>query len=339
MSQPRRYRFVTADVFTSRAFGGNPLAVFPRAEGLPPETMQAIAREFNFSETTFVLPPERSGSTRRVRIFTPRAELPFAGHPTIGTAHVLVATGLVGGAPGASAERGAGGAPGGAAGTGMERGAGASGHGTVDLVFDEGVGPIPVQVTLEEGQPRFAEMTVAKLPESGPAPPDDTALAAMLSLSPDDLLGAPFQPQAFSCGLPFLYVPLRSRQALSRARLDTSLWRGTLRESWARDVFVLAWDGPPGGPVLHARMFAPGSGIEEDPATGSAAAALSGYLAARDASTAPTLQWTINQGADMGRPSLLRVLADRSDGRITRVRVGGSSVLMTEGELLLEPPE
>jgi trans-2,3-dihydro-3-hydroxyanthranilate isomerase len=318
---PRRYRFVTADVFTSRAFGGNPLAVFPRAEGLPPETMQAIAREFNFSETTFVLPPERSGSTRRVRIFTPRAELPFAGHPTIGTAHVLVATGLVGGAPR------------------TERDAGASGHGTVDLVFDEGVGPIPVQVTLEEGQPRFAEMTVAKLPESGPAPPDDAALAAMLSLSPDDLLGAPFQPQAFSCGLPFLYVPLRSRQALSRSRLDTSLWRGTLRESWARDVFVLAWDGPPGGPVLHARMFAPGSGIEEDPATGSAAAALSGYLAARDASTALTLQWTINQGADMGRPSLLRVLADRSDGRITKVRVGGSSVVMTEGELLLEPPE
>jgi trans-2,3-dihydro-3-hydroxyanthranilate isomerase len=234
---------------------------------------------------------------------------------------VLVATGLVGGAPR------------------TERDAGASGHGTVDLVFDEGVGPIPVQVTLEEGQPRFAEMTVAKLPESGPAPPDDAALAAMLSLSPDDLLGAPFQPQAFSCGLPFLYVPLRSRQALSRSRLDTSLWRGTLRESWARDVFVLAWDGPPGGPVLHARMFAPGSGIEEDPATGSAAAALSGYLAARDASTALTLQWTINQGADMGRPSLLRVLADRSDGRITKVRVGGSSVVMTEGELLLEPPE
>jgi trans-2,3-dihydro-3-hydroxyanthranilate isomerase len=319
VSSPRRYRFVTADVFTSRPFGGNPLAVFPRAEGLPPETMQAIAKEFNFSETTFVLPPERSGSTRRVRIFTPRTELPFAGHPTIGTAHVLVATGLVGG--------------------GAERGAGASGQGSIDLVFDEGVGPIPVQVTLEAGQPVFAEMTVAKLPESGPAPSDDAALATMLSLSPDDLLGAPFQPQPFSCGLPFLYVPLRSRQALSRARLDTSLWRGTLRESWAKDVFVLAWDGPPGGPVLHARMFAPGSGIEEDPATGSAAAALAGYLAARDGSAAATLQWTINQGADMGRPSLLRVLADRSDGRLTRVRVGGSSVIMTEGELLLEPSE
>jgi trans-2,3-dihydro-3-hydroxyanthranilate isomerase len=335
VNSPRRYRFVTADVFTSRPFGGNPLAVFPRAEGLPPETMQAIAKEFNFSETTFVLPPERSGSTRRVRIFTPRTELPFAGHPTIGTAHVLVATGLVGG----GAERGAGGASGGPAGAGAERGAGASGQGTIDLVFDEGVGPIPVQVTLEEGQPSFAEMTVAKLPESGPAPSDDAALAAMLSLSPDDLLGAPFQPQAFSCGLPFLYVPLRSRQALSRARLDTSLWRGTLRESWAKDVFVLAWDGPPGGPVLHARMFAPGSGIEEDPATGSAAAALAGYLAARDGSAAATLQWTINQGADMGRPSLLRVLADRSGGRLTRVRVGGSSVIMTEGELLLEPSE
>jgi trans-2,3-dihydro-3-hydroxyanthranilate isomerase len=313
MSQPKRWRFVTADVFTGRPFGGNPLAVFPRAEGLPPETMQAIAREFNFSETTFVLPPERSGSTRRVRIFTPRAELPFAGHPTIGTAHVLVATGVVGAA--------------------------SSGLGLVDLVFDEGVGPIPVQVMLEEGRPRFAEMTVARLPEAGPAPPDSALLAAMLSLSPDDLLGAPFQPQAFSCGLPFLYVPLRSRQALSRARLDVAAWRATLKEFWANDVFVLAWDGPPGGPVLHARMFAPGSGIEEDPATGSAAAALSGYLAARDASAAATLQWTINQGADMGRPSLLRVLADRSGGRLTRVRVGGSSVIMTEGELLLEPSE
>jgi trans-2,3-dihydro-3-hydroxyanthranilate isomerase len=312
LSQPKRCRFVTADVFTGRPFGGNPLAVFPRAEGIPVETMQAIAREFNFSETTFVLPPERSGSTRRVRIFTPRAELPFAGHPTIGTAHVLVATGVIGAS------------------------AGAPGSGTIDLVFDEGVGPIPVQVTLEEGTPRFAEMTVARLPEPGPAPPDDPALAAMLSLSPDDLLGPPFQPQAFSCGLPFLYVPLRSRQALSRSRLEVSLWRDTLRDFWAKDVFVMAWDGTPGGPVLHARMFAPGSGIEEDPATGSAAAALSGYLAARDGSAATILQWTINQGADMGRPSLLRVIADRSGGRLTRVRVGGSSVIMTEGELLLE---
>jgi trans-2,3-dihydro-3-hydroxyanthranilate isomerase len=325
MSHPKRYRFVTADVFTGRPFGGNPLAVFPRAEGIPVETMQAIAREFNFSETTFVLPPERSGSTRRVRIFTPRAELPFAGHPTIGTAHVLVATGVVGSSAGAS--------------DATDRGLGATGSGTIDLVFDEGVGPIPVQVTLEEGRPRFAEMTVARMPEPGPAPPEPALLAAMLSLSPDDLLGPPFQPQAFSCGLPFLYVPLRSRQALSRSRLDVALWRGTLREFWAKDVFVMAWDTAPGGPVLHARMFAPGSGIEEDPATGSAAAALSGYLAARDASAAATLQWTINQGADMGRPSLLRVLADRSSGRLTRVRVGGSSVIMTEGELLLQPQE
>jgi trans-2,3-dihydro-3-hydroxyanthranilate isomerase len=312
----KRLRFITCDVFTDRPFGGNQLAVFPSVADLPTTTMQAIAREFNFSETTFVEKTERAGCTCKVRIFTPRNELPFAGHPTLGTAHVLV---HAGGVPGAAAA------------------GGAVGGGHVDLVFEEGVGPVKVRVTLDAGRPVFAELTAAKLPEQVAPPPDAAALARVLSLAPDDLAGGAFAPQAWSCGIPFLFVPVRSRQVLERARMDTTQFEKTLANYAAPDCFVFAID-PPGGaaePVIRARMFAPAEGIEEDPATGSAAAALSGYLAARDDSRATTLRWTVHQGVEMGRPSLLKVTAERGPGGLTSVRVGGATVVMTEGELVL----
>lgn len=322
----KRLRFVTCDVFTDRPFGGNQLAVFPSVMGLPTATMQAIAREFNFSETTFVEKTERAGCTCRVRIFTPGRELPFAGHPTLGTAHVLVHTGAV---------------PGGAAGPGggaAASAAGAGGH--VDLVFEEGVGPVKVRVRLDAGRPVFAELTAAKMPEAGPPPPDAAALARVLSLDPGDLVGGRFTPQSFSCGIPFLFVPVTSRDALARARIDRTRFDEILAKSPSNDCFVFAID-PPGsgtaadGPTIRARMFAPAEGIEEDPATGSAAAALSGYLAARDDSGAGTLRWTIHQGVEMGRPSLLRVTAERGPAGLTSVKVGGASVVMTEGEFVL----
>ena len=317
----KRLRFVTCDVFTDRPFGGNQLAVFPSVMGLPTATMQAIAREFNFSETTFVEKTGRAGCTCRVRIFTPGRELPFAGHPTLGTAHVLVHAGAV---PGHAAEGGS--------------VAGAAGH--VDLVFEEGVGPVKVRVTLDAGRPVFAELTAAKVPEAGPPPPDAAALARVLSLDPSDLVGGRFTPQSFSCGIPFLFVPVKSREVLARARIDRTRFDEILAKHPSNDCFVFAID-PPGsgpaadGPTIRARMFAPAEGIEEDPATGSAAAALSGYLAARDDSNASTLRWTVHQGVEMGRPSLLRVTAERGPAGITSVRVGGASVVMTEGEFVL----
>jgi trans-2,3-dihydro-3-hydroxyanthranilate isomerase len=299
-----KYKYYTADVFTDRPFGGNQLAVFPDARGLDSARMQAIAREFNFSETTFVLPPEDQKHTRRVRIFTPGAEIPFAGHPTVGTAHVLAAVGEI---PLAGD--------------------------TTRIVLEENVGPVPVAIRAERGIPVFAQLSVAKLPEVGPPPPAPERLAAMLSLDPDDLLAGDLAPEAVSCGLPYLFIPLRSRDAVARARLRLDVWEETLRGYWTDDIFVFALDPERQGSDVRARMFAPGYGVPEDPATGSACVALGGYLATRDAREDGTLRWIVEQGFEMGRPSILEVEVDKHGGAITAVRVGGSTVLVCEGQM------
>ncbi|MFN2564041.1 MAG: PhzF family phenazine biosynthesis protein [Gemmatimonadaceae bacterium] len=299
-----KFRFYTADVFTDRPFGGNQLAVFPDARGLDSARMQEIAREFNFSETTFVLPPEDRKHTRRVRIFTPGAEIPFAGHPTVGTAHVLAAAGEI---------------P-------------LTGD-TTRIVLEEKVGPVPVTIRAERGMPVFAQLSVARLPEVGPPPPARERLAAMLSLDASDLLADDMPPEAVSCGIPYLFVPLRSRDAVARARLRLELWEETLREYWTDDVFVFALDPERADADVHARMFAPGFGIPEDPATGSACVALGGYLAARHPRHDGKLRWVVEQGFEMGRPSILEVEVDKRGGEITAVRVGGSTVLVSEGEM------
>ena len=289
-----RYRYFTADVFTNRIFGGNPLAVLPDARGLTADQMQKIAGEFNLSETTFVLPPENPSHTRRVRIFTPRAEIPFAGHPTVGTAFVLASIGEV------SSDR---------------------------VVFAEGVGPVPVSIRYQDGRPVFSQLTAARIPEPGPQPPDPDELAAVLSLEPGDLVVEDQGSRGFSAGLPFLFVPVRSLDALGRARIDSASWLKTLSGWWCGEVFVFFRAAG----TIRARMFAPGFGVPEDPATGSAAAAFAGYLFEADGKPAGTLRWTIEQGVEMGRPSLLEVEADAAGGRLTAVRVGGSSVMVSDG--------
>ena len=297
--------FVTADVFTDKAFGGNQLAVFPDATGIPEELLLPITREFNFSETTFCYPPSNPAHTRRVRIFTPGGEVPFAGHPTVGTAHVLVATGAV-----------------------------AAVGNTAELVLEEGVGPVTVTVRLESAVPVFAQLSVAKLPEIGPQPPSRGALAEILSLTANDL-GFAQGPQAVSCGLPFLIVPARDVSAVSQSRLRLERWESTLKNYWARDVLIFAPD-PSGGPNhFRARVYVPGFNVPEDPATGSACACLAGYLATRAHERDGTLRWTVDQGVEMGRPSRLELEADKKDGAITAIRVGGSTVLMTKGTLRL----
>jgi trans-2,3-dihydro-3-hydroxyanthranilate isomerase len=301
-----RHRFLTADVFTDRAFGGNQLAVFPDARAIPEQRLLDVAREFNFSETTFVYPPADLRHTRRVRIFTPGGEVPFAGHPTIGTAHVLAEAGEI-----------------------VLTGE------TTHIVFEETVGPIPVAIRATHGRPTFAQLSVAKLPEAGPTPPAREALAAVLGLEVDELLGGAWSPQGFTCGLPYLFIPLRDRPAVARARVRMDLWERTLQRSWAPELFVFAAGGEQPETDFHARMFAPGLSVPEDPATGSANAALAGYLAARDDRRASggTLRWIVEQGFEMGRPSRLEVEADLANGVVTAVRVGGSSVLVSDGTM------
>jgi trans-2,3-dihydro-3-hydroxyanthranilate isomerase len=299
-----RYRFLTADVFTDRIHGGNPLAVFPDAKGLDTERMQATAKELNLSETVFVFPPDVPAHTRKLRIFTPGAELPFAGHPTVGTAYVLAALGEI---PLVGRE--------------------------TRIVFEEGVGPVPVVVRAEEGRPVFAQLSAAKMPEVGPPPPDAATLARVLSLEARDLVEARLASRAVSCGVPFLFVPVRDRDALGRVEIDPGAWKAHLSGYWAPHVFALTDDPELAGSDVRARMFAPAMGITEDPATGAAATALAGFLGEDDGVEDGTLRWVVEQGFEMGRPSILQVEADKKAGKIVAIRVGGASVLVSEGEM------
>jgi len=299
-----RAQFYTADVFTDRPFGGNQLAVFPDARGIDPAMMQNIAREFNFSETTFVLPPTDPRHAARVVIFTPGGELPFAGHPTVGTAHVLSAIGQV---------------P-------------LTGE-TTKIVLEEKVGPVPVSIRARDGKPVFVQLTAAQAPEVGPPAPSREALAEMLSLPTDALRSGTWSPESVSCGVSFLFIPLVDRQAVASARLKLDSWGRTLGGYVTSMVFVFCEGGEQTGSQIHSRMFAPGIGIPEDPATGGAVVGLAGYLAARDARTDGTLKWVVEQGFEMGRPSILEAEADKREGKVMITRVGGASVLMTSGHL------
>ncbi len=296
-----RCRFLTADVFTSTTFGGNPLAVFPDGRGLSGEQMQKVANELNLSETVFVLPPESAEHTRRLRIFTPAQELPFAGHPTVGAAFVLASIGEI-----------------------------AVESDETRIVCEEGVGPVPVMIRSTDGRPTFSQLSAAMMPEFGPPPPARAELAELLSLKPSDLLDEQ-EPEAVSCGIPFLTVPLRNRDAIARARLRIDLWDRLLSDYWAPLVHIFAFDPELDGSDIRARMFAPGVGVAEDPATGSAATALAGLLAHRHPARDGTLRWVIEQGFEMGRPSIMEAEADKADGEVIAVRVGGTSVMVSEG--------
>ena len=315
----RTIRYVTTDVFTSQPFTGNQLAVVFGAEGLSTDTLQAITREFNYSETTFVFAPESAGTTRRVRIFTPGMEVPFAGHPTIGTAHVLVATGEV--KP--SAEEIA--------------------AGEMAVVLGENVGPVPVRLRLDRGVPSWAQLTTALLPEERVEITDREAIAHMLSLELTDLLDGDYAPAGVSCGLPFQMIPLATVDAVSRARLRVDAWERVLGGKWAEWPMVFAMTGGTDrgdladhvrGCDIRARVFVPSGGVPEDPATGSANAALAGYLAVRTPRDGQ-LRWDVAQGVEMGRPSRLSIEAHKTDGVIEAIRVGGASVVMAEGTMVI----
>jgi trans-2,3-dihydro-3-hydroxyanthranilate isomerase len=294
----------TLDVFTDRTFGGNPLGIFPDTAHLPTELMQRIAGEMNLSETVFLGPPERPGCTARVRIFTPRVEVPFAGHPTVGSAIYLAGT-----LPGAPSD------------------------GETSVVLDENVGPVPVDVRFEGGTPTFARFTTAMAPEHRDSPHSRMELAAMVGLEPAEVCPDGLEAEMVSCGLPYHVIPVESAEAVGRAQLDLALWRRLLADSWAHHVYLISLDAEGEGVDVRVRMFAPGSGVLEDPATGSAAAALGGYLSKVDGSREAKLAWTVEQGLEVGRPSLLYVEADRAGGKTTAVRVGGNAVRVASGTM------
>jgi trans-2,3-dihydro-3-hydroxyanthranilate isomerase len=293
------------DVFTDVPFGGNQLAVFVDAPVLEPGLMQRIARELNLSETVFVQPPRDRTAVRAIRIFTPGVELPFAGHPTIGTAYLLIALGLV---SAAQAERG--------------------------FLLEEEVGLVAVTVRARPDGTRVAELTPAQLPETRDSVPARAGLAALLGIEIEDIVDEPDgdAPQAVSAGVPFLFVPVRNRGVLARVAVDLARWRELLASAWAPHLYVFCRDAERGADI-RARMFAPAMNISEDPATGGAAAAFAGYLAWRVADRDAELRWVVEQGVEMQRPSRLELTALKEAGIVRSVRVGGTAVRIGEGVL------
>jgi trans-2,3-dihydro-3-hydroxyanthranilate isomerase len=298
----RRLHYHLVDVFTDRAFGGNPLAVITNGRGVETETMQAIAKEFNLSETTFVLPPDDPRHDWRVRIFTPGSELPMAGHPTVGTAFVLAREHLI------------------------PRGARES-----NIIFEEGVGPVPVRVEFENGEPSFAEMS-QPLPKFGPRLTDASAVAKMLSLNTEDIDDT-LPLEVVSCGVPFLYVPLRTLDAARRARPRAELIeQAAERAGISPQVFIFTREVESASSTVHSRMFAPGFGITEDPATGAASGPLGSDLVRYGLVPGdPLAEIVSEQGIEMGRPSYVRIRIERRGDEITAVRVGGQCHFMGEG--------
>lgn len=299
MSGSSALQYHVLDVFTDTPLTGNPLAVVFGGESLSDARMQAIAAEFNLSETVFVLPATRASALVRARIFTPTLELPFAGHPTVGTACLLADLGLAG-----------------------------KGE-ALDIVLDEKVGPVPVSVRKSADAPTYAELTSAVPPSFGEAPSAEL-LADWLGLSTADIETDADAPRGASCGVPFNLVPLRSLEALGRARLQAH--KMTDAPVWSNSFYLYTATHQYG--VLRSRMFAPDLGVGEDPATGSAAVALCGHLADRSAADGE-LGWTLLQGVEMGRPSRLQIRAEKRDGRIIAVKVGGQSVRIASGALSL----
>lgn len=292
-------RFVTVDVFTNRAFGGNPLAVVLDAQGLSASQMQAIATEFNYAETTFVLPPWGLGHTAHVRIFTPRTEIPFAGHPNVGTGVVL-----------ARELEANGGAP-------LER-----------LLFEEAAGLVPIRVLRDGGTVIGVEFTAPERLQVGPAV-SVMDVAACLSLDAADIKLNNHPPQVLSVGLPFLVVELKSRGALGLAKPNVLSHEHILPPVGTDAIFAYSLGATP--EELQARMFSPLDGIPEDPATGSAAAATIALLATFRSERDGEIAWRIEQGIEMGRPSLLLGRTEKRDGMVTAVHIAGSAVQVMSG--------
>ncbi|HTT78776.1 MAG TPA: PhzF family phenazine biosynthesis protein [Stellaceae bacterium] len=290
--------FLTVDVFTDRRFGGNPLAVIPRADGLTPAEMQAIAGEFNLSETTFVLPPRDLAHTAEVRIFTPKFELPFAGHPNVGTAFVV-------GRQGKRRDR---------------------------LVFEEKAGLVPLDLLDEAGVVVGARLSAPQPLQRGEDDVYGDTVAAACGLEIDDIETRHHVPCIAGCGTAFVFAEVKSREALARARPRPDVFAKHFPVAGATGIHLYLRDGTDGIDI-RARMFAPLYGVVEDPATGSANVALAGFLASLRSEDDLDLRLRIAQGVEMGRPSLMDAEADKRGGRVVETRIGGRCVAVMQGTL------
>ncbi len=293
----RKLHYHRVDVFTNEAFGGNPLAVFLNGRGLSTELMQRIAKEMNLSETTFVLPPEDPANHWKLRIFTPARELPMAGHPTVGTSFVLAREHMV---------------------TPTE----------ADPVIrlEEGVGLIPVKFSFKNGAVSLIQMQ-QRAPIFSPEFTDRQLAADVLSLSVDDL--ADYPVQEVSCGVPFLFIPLKNMHAIQTLKFRTDIWERALKNYG--EIFVFTRETTYPESTVHSRMFAPSMGIAEDPATGGASGPLGSYLVRYGIASSGHI--ISEQGFEMGRPSYIHIEIRQSGDEINFVGVGGESVYMGEGFL------
>ncbi len=296
-------RYITVDVFTDRAFGGNPLAVVLDAGGLSTAQMQAIASEFNYSETTFVLPPRDPANDAQVRIFTVYTEIPFAGHPNVGTAFVLATQ---------------------------------AAKPLARLKFEEGAGLVAVEVLQAQDKVVGAELT-APQPLTKLSQFSAEQAASIVSLSSDDIRTDRHSPIIVSVGMPFLMVELASRDALRRARAEPAAFAHTLPRDGCYAIYLYTRDVPATEVCdLQARMFHPGSsGLTEDPATGSATVAAAALLADLGNHRDGELKLRVGQGVDMGRPSLLLTRVRKENGVVVSAHVGGTCVQMMEGSFRL----
>lgn len=292
-----KLNYVLLDVFTTERLKGNPLAVVLKADGLLDDQMQAIAAEFNLSETVFIQKAQSERHAAAVRIFTPTVELPFAGHPTVGAAVVL----------------------------GLQNRSSA-------VRLEEKVGVITCVIERVEKEIGLARFALPRLPEEAGKAPSVEAIAATLGLEPDEIGCGPYQPALFSAGVPYYLLPVRDAAALKRIRLERRGWDETYPVGRG-SIYVFTQTPDERGNEFAARMFAPGGGQGEDPATGSAAAALIG-LVARHTDNGQH-EFRLRQGHEMGRPSLITLQLRKDDDKLTHGGIGGHAVIVGEGVLNL----
>ena len=301
----RHYRYAVLDVFTDTALAGNALAVVPDAAGLDVATMQAVAREFALSETVFVLPPENPLHSARLRIFTPVRELPFAGHPTVGTAVYL----------------------------GRARVGDTAGSHELVLVLEEKVGPVRCGIAITDTSAR-AVFDLPNMPEQLSVEFHREAVAAALGLVPAEIGFENHQPSAFSAGVPYSFVPVRDLETIGKTRVNESAWSAAFPAP-VEAAYLYCRETVRADSAFHARMFAPGLGITEDPATGSAAAAFAGVVQHFDTPPAGSHRYVIEQGLEMSRASFITLEADIEGGAVAAARIGGDAVVVAEGTLYI----
>lgn len=303
----RNLSFVTYDVFTSEKLTGNPLAIVMDADGLSDEEMQRIAREFNLSETVFVSKPSNPVHSAKVRIFTPASELPFAGHPTLGTAIHLARQRVTGDTP----------------------------PKTMLVVLEEKIGIVRAAVTLEKSGADYAIFDVPKLPELVPSSIDKDAIGNALGLSKSEIGFENHKPVMFSAGVPFTFVPIPNLEIMEAVSVNPGVWTDAFGEGHHNNAYLYTRETLQHTRSFRARMFAPGLGMSEDPATGAAAGAFAGVIHHFDDLVEGGHTFVIEQGYEMGRPSQLTLEVDIENGDIDVVRIGGGAVQISSGELHL----